>query len=163
MTDTEDVTDTADVTDEAVAIDSVDLTDETIFAVVNSTPQLSELTALLQAAQVEVELTEGGPFTLFAPTNDAIAALPADTLETLQEDLSVLADVMQYHLVADDVLAEELVELGEALSLTGDLLEIAVTDDGEVTVNGALVVEADIETANGTIHIIDGVLLPPGQ
>jgi uncharacterized surface protein with fasciclin (FAS1) repeats len=156
-TDTE-ATDTGEITDTTTLTDPAG---DSLFAVISEIPELSDFTALLQAAQVEVELTEGGPFTVFAPTNEALAALPDETLATLQTDLSLLADTIQHHLVADVVTSAELAQLGTALMLTGDTVDVATTDDGTVTVSGAPVVAADIETSNGIIHIIDGVLLLP--
>ena len=96
---------------------------------------------------------------LFAPTDDAFAALPAGTVEGLLEDIPALTDVLTYHVVSGKVLAADVVGLDSATTLQGT--DVTVTVDGDtVLINDAQVIITDIETSNGVIHVIDAVLLP---
>lgn len=137
--------------------------DATLADVVSGTAELSSLATALGAAGLLQALQLPGELTLFAPTNAAFAALPDDQLETLLNTTSELAEVMQYHLVADTALAADLTRLGQALSTSSQPLTITVGADGTVQVNNARIVQADIVTTNGVIHLIDTVLLPPNQ
>lgn len=126
------------------------------------------LVAAVQAAGLEETLRGDGPFTVFAPTDDAFAALPEGTVDTLLEDpTGDLADILTYHVVAGEVLAEDVAGLDgqEVETVNGATLTVGVGDDGSVTLtdgagNSVNVVQTDIETSNGVIHVIDGVLLP---
>ena len=118
------------------------------------------LVAALEAADLVEALSGEGPFTVFAPTDDAFAALPEGTVEALLEDIPALTDILLYHVVAGDVKAADVVTLDSAETLQGGSLSISVEGD-VVRINGAQVVIADIEASNGTIHVIDAVLLPP--
>ena len=120
------------------------------------------LVAALGAADLAEALAGEGPFTVFAPTDDAFAALPEGTVEALLEDIPALTDILLYHVVAGDVKAADVVTLESAETLQGGLLTITVEGD-VVRINGAQVVIADIEASNGTIHVIDAVLLPPAE
>ena len=120
------------------------------------------LVAAVQAADLADVLSGEGPFTVFAPTDDAFAALPEGTVEGLLEDIPALTDILLYHVVAGDVKAADVVTLDSAETLQGGLLTITVEGD-VVRINGAQVVIADIEASNGTIHVIDAVLLPPAE
>jgi transforming growth factor-beta-induced protein len=115
------------------------------------------------AAAGLVEALDGeGPYTLFAPTDDAFAALPEGTVEALLADPEALAEVLLYHVVSGVVTAEQVVTLSEAQTAQGGTVSISV-EDGVVLVNGATVVATDIEASNGVIHVIDAVLLPNGD
>ncbi len=118
------------------------------------------LAAALQAAGLIDALKGEGPFTVFAPTDEAFAKLPPGTVETLlkPENRAKLVAILKYHVVAGKVTADQVVKLTEATTLQGQKVAIAV-DDG-VKVNGAKVVKADVLTSNGVIHVIDAVLLP---
>ena len=137
--------------------------DATLADVVSGTEELSSLATALGAAGLFQALQLPGELTLFAPTNAAFAALPDAQLQTLLNTTSDLAEVMQYHLVADAVLVADLPRLGQALSTSSQPLTITVSADGTVQVNNARIVQADIVTTNGVIHLIDTVLLPPNQ
>ena len=102
-----------------------------------------------------------GPFTVFAPTDEAFAKLPPGTLETLlkPENKAKLQSILTYHVVAGKVMAQDVVKLDSATTVEGQSISIK-TLDGGVMVNGARVIKADIETSNGVIHVIDAVLLP---
>jgi uncharacterized surface protein with fasciclin (FAS1) repeats len=124
-------------------------------------PDFSTLVAALQAAGLVDALAGEGPFTVFAPTNAAFAALPAGTLDMLllPENKDKLAAILTYHVVPGKVMAADVVTLTEATSLEGDSIAISVSD-GAVMVDGANVVATDIEASNGVIHVIDAVILP---
>ena len=120
------------------------------------------LATALQAAGLVEALKGAGPFTVFAPTDEAFAALPAGTLEALLKDPKALGEVLKYHVVTGAVKAADVVKLSEAKSLQGEPIAIKV-DGSKVMVNGANVVSTDIETSNGIIHVIDAVILPPSM
>jgi transforming growth factor-beta-induced protein len=119
---------------------------------------------LLKAATAAglVETLQGtGPFTVFAPTDEAFAALPAGTLDTLLADPAALKQVLLYHVVSGKVTSDQVVSLTSADSVEGAPIAIAVKD-GKVFLNGSTqVVTPDVQAANGVIHVIDHVLLPP--
>ncbi len=115
--------------------------------------------ALTEAGLVDT-LKGKGPFTVFAPTDDAFAKLPKGTVEALLKDKKKLAAVLTYHVVSGSVKAADAAKLTSAKTVNGQEIKIKA-DKGSVTINGAKVVTADIETSNGVIHVIDTVLLPP--
>lgn len=120
----------------------------------------STLVAAVKAAGLVDTLKGDGPFTVFAPTNDAFAKLPAGTVEDLlkPENKDKLTAVLTYHVVAAKVMAAD-VKPGEVATVQGGKVKIEVKD-GTVTVDGAKVVKTDIEATNGVIHVIDTVILP---
>jgi uncharacterized surface protein with fasciclin (FAS1) repeats len=126
------------------------------------------LVAAVQAAGLEDTLRGDGPFTVFAPTDEAFAALPAGTLDTLLADpTGDLAGILTYHVIEGEVLAEDVAGLdGQTVTtVNGATLTVGVGADGSVTLTDAAgntvnVVTTDIVTSNGVIHVIDGVLLP---
>ncbi len=121
------------------------------------------LATALDAAGLVETLQGEGPFTVFAPTDEAFAALPEGTLETLleEENLDQLTAILTYHVVPGMVTSED-IEPGEVETVEGSVLTIAV-EDGTVMVNDATVVTADVKASNGVIHVIDTVLLPPEE
>jgi len=122
------------------------------------------LTKALQAADLVETLKGAGPFTVFAPTDEAFAKLPAGTLDALlkPENKSKLRRILTSHVVAGKVMAADVVKLGSAKALSGDTLTIA-SRDGGVTVDGAKVVKSDVAATNGVIHVIDSVILPKDE
>jgi uncharacterized surface protein with fasciclin (FAS1) repeats len=120
------------------------------------------LATALTAAELVETLKGEGSFTVFAPTDDAFAKLPAGTLDELlkPENKDKLSAILTYHVVPGKVMAEDVVSLSSAKTVNGKGLKIA-TKDGAVTVNNATVTQTDIECSNGVIHVIDAVLLPP--
>ena len=116
------------------------------------------LVAAVKAAGLVDTLTSEGPFTVFAPTDAAFAALPAGTVEGLLKDIPALTKVLTYHVVAGKVLAADVVKLTSATTVEGSNVTIDATDG--VKINGANVVTADILCDNGVIHVVDAVLLP---
>ncbi len=119
------------------------------------------LAAALQAAGLVDTLKGAGPFTVFAPTDEAFAKLPAGTVENLlkPENKQKLISILTYHVVAGKVMANDVVKLHEAKTVNGQDVKIIV-DGGNVMVNNANVVKTDILCSNGVIHVIDAVLLP---
>ena len=117
------------------------------------------LAAALGAADLVKTLQGPGPFTVFAPTDEAFAKLPAGTVDALLKDVPKLKGILTYHVVAGDVRAAQVVKMTGAKTLQGQELRIAVAD-GKVKVDGASVVKTDIVCSNGVIHVIDAVLLP---
>ncbi len=117
------------------------------------------LVAAVEAAGLVDTLTGEGPFTVFAPTDDAFAALPEGTVEGLLEDIPALTAVLTYHVVPGAVMSGDLSDGMTAATVQG--ADITVTLGEGVMINDANVVAADIETSNGVIHVIDAVILPP--
>jgi uncharacterized surface protein with fasciclin (FAS1) repeats len=119
------------------------------------------LVAAVKAAGLVDTLKGPGPFTVFAPTDEAFAKLPAGTLEELlkPENQAKLQAILKYHVVAGKVMAKEVVHMNSATTVEGGELAIR-TMDGNVMVNNAHVIKPDIVTSNGVIHVIDTVLLP---
>lgn len=120
------------------------------------------LAAALKAADLVTTLKGTGPFTVFAPTDEAFKKLPAGTVENLlkPENKAQLAAILTYHVVAGNVKAADVVKLTEATTVQGGKVAIKVTD-GQVLLNGnSTVTTADIAASNGTIHVIDTVLMP---
>jgi uncharacterized surface protein with fasciclin (FAS1) repeats len=119
------------------------------------------LAKALEAAGLLETLKGTGPFTVFAPTDEAFAKLPAGTLETLlkPENRAKLTRILTYHVVPGRVMAADVVKLHSATAVSGDTIAIA-THGGGVTVDNAHVVKTDIVATNGVIHVIDAVILP---
>jgi len=116
------------------------------------------LVAAVKAAGLEETLAGKGPFTVFAPTDEAFAALPEGTLESLLNDKEALTAVLLHHVVAGSVMAADVVEL-ETVKTAGGT-ELAIKAGKDVMVGGAKVVMADVAASNGVIHVIDTVLVP---
>ena len=126
-----------------------------------NTPTLSTLSGLVVKAGLSDALKGAGPFTVFAPSNDAFAAVPAKTLEELGKDPAKLEAVLKFHVVGAQLLAAD-VKNGPAKSLQG--ADLALSKAGSfVTVEEAVVLTADIKASNGVVHIVDRVLLPPAK
>jgi uncharacterized surface protein with fasciclin (FAS1) repeats len=121
--------------------------------------RFTTLVTALQAAGLVEALQAEGPLTVFAPTDDAFAALPEGTLESLLADIPALTDILLYHVVEGKVMAADVIELSSATTLLGQEISISIMD-GKVMLNESQVIITDIETSNGVIHVIDAVLLP---
>ena len=136
----------------------------TIVEIAAADERFTTLVAAVTAAGLAETLSGEGPFTVFAPTDDAFAALPAGTIEALLADpQGALTDILLYHVVSGSVLAADVVALDAATTVGGEDIAIAV-DGGEVVLNGmAKVIITDIEASNGVIHVIDAVILPPSM
>lgn len=119
------------------------------------------LAAALTAADLVPTLKGEGPFTVFAPTDEAFAKLPKGTLDDLlkPENKSKLQAILTYHVVPGKVMASDVVSLNEAKTVNGGNVMIS-TDSGKVMIDNAQVIQTDIECSNGVIHVIDTVILP---
>ncbi len=117
------------------------------------------LLAAVEAAGLTEALSGDGPFTVFAPTDEAFAQIPADQLQGLLEDTETLTAILTYHVVSGAVSSAEVVLVDSATTLQGSDVSITVTDDG-VQVDEANVIAVDIEASNGVIHVIDAVITP---
>jgi uncharacterized surface protein with fasciclin (FAS1) repeats len=116
------------------------------------------LLAAADAANLTSVLYNDGPLTLFAPTDDAFAALPDGTVENLLKNLKELAKVLKYHLVKGNIFSSDLNNGSSVATVLGSPINISTTEG--VLVNNAKVIQADMEASNGVIHVIDKVLLP---
>jgi uncharacterized surface protein with fasciclin (FAS1) repeats len=116
------------------------------------------LVAAVEAAGLVDTLKGDGPFTVFAPTDEAFAALPEGTVEALLNDIPTLTSILTYHVVAGKVMSTDLSDDMTATTVQGG--DITIDLDNGVMINDATVVTADIETTNGVIHVIDKVILP---
>lgn len=144
--------------DEAIAAPS-------ILEIAASNPDFSTLVAAVNAAGLTETLASEGPFTVFAPTNAAFAALPAGTLDELllPENKDQLARIVGYHVVSGKVLSAAVPAASAGVatpSINGLDLSVRVEPDNAVKVNQATVTQADIEASNGVIHVVDAVLMP---
>jgi len=131
-----------------------------IVAVASSTEGFSTLVAALSAAGLVETLQGAGPLTVFAPSDDAFAALPAGLLEKLllPENVAVLTSILTYHVVSGTVMSADIMA-GDVPTVEGST--VALDTASGVTVNGATVTTADVAASNGVIHVIDAVMVPP--
>ncbi|MCB0667564.1 MAG: fasciclin domain-containing protein [Saprospiraceae bacterium] len=125
--------------------------------------ELSTFVSACKAANLETVLSDGSEYTVFAPSNDAFAALPQGTLESLlmPENKDQLVQILSYHIIPGKVMSDEVNE-GKAPTVQGEEIDVTASDE-TVKVNGATVTTADIEASNGVIHVIDQVVMPPSQ
>jgi uncharacterized surface protein with fasciclin (FAS1) repeats len=143
----------------ALMVPSKDIVDNAVNA-----NNVTTLVAAVKAAGLVDTLKSAGPFTVFAPTNDAFAKLPAGTVDTLlkPENKSKLVDILTYHVVAGRYTSADLTDGMVLTSVEGKKLTIGKTAAGKITVNGSAMVEtADVISKNGVTFVIDSVLLPP--
>ena len=145
---------------EASMAASAEATAGNIVEVASANNDFSTLVTAVSAAGLAETLQGAGPFTVFAPTNEAFAALPPGVLDKLllPENKDVLAKVLTYHVVPGQVMAADVTD-GDVPTVEGQTVALSTADG--VTVNGAKVIQADVETSNGVIHAIDAVILPP--
>lgn len=118
------------------------------------------LVAAIDAAGLAETLTNEGPFTVFAPTDEAFAALPEGTLEGLLKDKDALTTVLLYHVVTGEVMAKDVAKIKAADMLNGVEASVEVKKEG-VMIAGVKVIKTDIVATNGIIHVIDAVMIPP--
>jgi uncharacterized surface protein with fasciclin (FAS1) repeats len=134
-----------------------------IVAVAKETPELSTLVQALTAAGLVKTLEEPGPYTVFAPTNEAFAALGGKLDELLEpQNKKELAEILTYHVAPGEVASSQLEDGQRIETVQGEDVEIGI-EGKEVTVNGARVVMPDVSTSNGIVHVIDEVLIPPAK
>jgi uncharacterized surface protein with fasciclin (FAS1) repeats len=132
-----------------------------IVAVASSAENFKTLVAAVKAAGLVETLQGPGPFTVFAPTDEAFSKLPAGTLESLlkPENRDKLAGILKYHVISGKVLAAD-VKTSEAKTVQGQSVSLKVSEANGVTVDSAKVIKADVMADNGVIHVIDQVILP---
>ncbi|MBU1190515.1 MAG: fasciclin domain-containing protein [Gammaproteobacteria bacterium] len=138
----------------AKAMTETDIVDTAIAA-----GSFDTLITAVKAAGLVDTLKGKGPFTVFAPTDAAFAKLPKAQLEALLNDKAALAKVLTYHVVAGKVEAADVVKLNSATTVEGQ--SVVITTGDSVMINNATVIQTDIASSNGVIHVIDSVLLPP--
>jgi uncharacterized surface protein with fasciclin (FAS1) repeats len=159
---------TAAAPDTTAAPDTMLAAEQSIVEIAAGNPEFSTLVSAVQAAGLEETLSGDGPFTVFAPTNAAFKALPAGTLATLLKPANKqqLADILTYHVVPAAVMAKD-VEPGDVTTVNGATFAVSTNDGGVTITDGkggtAQVVKTDIAAANGVIHVIDAVLIPPAE
>ena len=129
-----------------------------------SAGSFNTLVAAVQAAELVEALKGDGPLTVFAPTDEAFAALPEGTVESLlkPENQGQLQAILLYHVVSGKIMAADIGSGAQPATLQGATIEVVGSASG-VTVNGANVISADVVTSNGVIHVIDAVILPPAS
>ena len=152
-----------EMTLEATAVteaDDPEKVSKTIIDIAVEDGRFTTLVAALQAAELDSVLAGEGPFTVFAPTDDAFGKLPEGTVSSLLEAIPNLKNILLYHVVSGNVLAADVVTLESAVTLQGQTVSISVMGD-VVKINDSQVIITDIQGVNGTIHVIDTVLLPP--
>lgn len=132
-----------------------------IVATASSAGSFNTLVAAVQAAGLVETLQADGPYTVFAPTDEAFAKLPEGTVESLLANPDQLREVLLYHVVPGRVMASDVVSLDSAKTAQGSEIDIMLADGG-VRINDANVTATDIETSNGVIHVIDTVIIPRG-
>ena len=140
------------------AVNAGQHTTNTIVDVAQSAGSFKTLVQALKAADLVTTLQSEGPFTVFAPTDEAFAALPEGALAALLENPEQLAQVLTLHVVAGEVPAAKVVDLASVTTVQGSALDVD-TESG-VSIGGAKVVKTDIDASNGVIHVIDRVILP---
>ena len=131
----------------------------TIVDIATNDDRFETLVTALDAAGLVDTLAGEGPFTVFAPTDEAFAALPEGTVEALLEDTEALSQVLTYHVVAGSVSAADVTSLSNATTLQGQPVVVSSIDG--VMINQAEVIQPDVMASNGVIHVVDSVLLPP--
>lgn len=135
--------------------------DKTVVQNATNTASFSTLVAAVKTAGLTETLSGPGPFTVFAPTNEAFSKLPPGTLDELlkPENKAKLVSVLTYHVVPGNVKAKDIVKLKEAKTVAGSNVAIVVKN-GVIIIDGAKVVQTDITSSNGVIHVLDAVILP---
>ncbi len=142
----------------------VGMADDPVATAASNNPYLTTLTSAVQAAGLVETLNGRGPFTIFAPSNEAFATVPQSDLDAILANVDLLTNILTYHVVAGQSLsAAELAAAGSAPSVQGGELRFTTDDDGALVINGGAAVATcwNITTANATVHVIDRVLVPP--
>lgn len=143
----------------AMEADQESMNNKTIVDVAVEAGNFTTLVAAVKVAGLVETLSGTGPFTVFAPTDEAFAKLPAGTVEALLKDKEKLSKILTYHVVAGKVMAKDVSGMTSAKTVQGGDVAIKV-EDGKVMINDSIVTATDIEASNGVIHVIDTVLLP---
>jgi len=139
------------------------MADDPAATAASNNPVLSTLVAAVTQAGLVDTLNGEGPFTIFAPTNDAFAAIPPADLQAVLADNDLLTSILTYHVVAGQQLSSaDLIAAGSVETVNGESLTIT-DENGTLMVNGVAVVCMDVPTANATVHIVGSVLMPPAM
>lgn len=134
--------------------------DPTIDQVLANDGRFTSILVALDAADLSTMLSLPGSYTVFAPTDDAIAALPDGTMAALLEDVPTLTDILLYHVVAGRLSITDIAASSEISMFNGDTVIIRVEDDGRIFINQAEIIVTDLYASNGVVHAIDAVLIP---
>jgi transforming growth factor-beta-induced protein len=140
------------------------MADDPVATAASNNPYLTTLTAAVQAAGLVDTLNGEGPFTVFAPNNEAFAAVPEADLDAILADTDQLISILTYHVVAGESLSSaDLLEAGTVTTAQGDELTFTADADGAISINGgaATLTCSDITTGNATVHVINAVMIPP--
>jgi uncharacterized surface protein with fasciclin (FAS1) repeats len=139
--------------------------DQTIVDVAVEDGRFSTLVTAVDSAGLAETLSGPGPFTVFAPTDSAFAALPEGTVSDLlqSENEDQLRNILLYHVASGSVMAADVTAMDSVETMQGSMLPVTVSDDGTVMIGEATVVATDVEADNGVIHVIDAVLMPPSD
>ncbi|MBK8622194.1 MAG: fasciclin domain-containing protein [Saprospiraceae bacterium] len=132
---------------------------QTVVDIIVNSSDHEILEAAVIAAGLDGALSGEGPFTVFAPTDDAFNALPAGTIDALLNDIPTLTSILTYHVAGVNVLSTDLYDGREILTLNGKVVQVRITPNG-VFINDAQVTVADITAENGVVHVLDAVLIP---
>ena len=149
-------------TAEITEVEETEEVSKTIVDIAVDDGRFTTLVTALQTTELDTILSGSGPFTVFAPTDDAFAKLPEGTIESLLETIPELRNILLYHVVSGNVLAADVVSLESAETLQGQNISISVMGN-VVKINDSQVIITDIQGSNGTIHVIDTVLLPTAE
>jgi uncharacterized surface protein with fasciclin (FAS1) repeats len=146
----------------ADTMDTSSTSKPTIAGAAASDPQFSTLVSALTAAGLVDTLNGDGPFTVFAPTNDAFAEIPEAELQAILADKDKLTKILTYHVLPAKVLSKNLKKKQTVTTVEGSPVTIVVKKKSGAKIEDAKIVETDVKTSNGVIHVIDRVILPPG-
>ena len=133
----------------------------TVVDIASSSEDFSTLVTAVTAADLGATLSGDGPFTVFAPTNEAFAKIPSSRLEAILADKALLTKILTYHVVPDRVLAKQLKKRQVVDTVEGNMVEIVKKKKGAF-IEGARITQTDLKGSNGVVHVIDTVILPPG-
>ncbi len=141
----------------------VGMADDPVATAASNNPYLTTLTAAIAAAGLVDTLNGEGPFTVFAPSNEAFAAIPQADLDAILADADQLTNILSYHVVSGRLSMADLATAGSVTSLQGAELTFTTEAGGSLSINGgaAMLTCADVTTANATVHVVDHVLTPP--
>jgi transforming growth factor-beta-induced protein len=142
------------------------MADDPVATAASNNPYLTTLTSAVQAAGLVDTLNGEGPFTVFAPNNEAFAAVPEADLDAILADTDQLTEILTYHVVAGESLSSaDLLEAGTVTTANGGELTFTAQDDGAISINdgAATLTCSDITTGNATVHVINAVMIPPPE
>jgi uncharacterized surface protein with fasciclin (FAS1) repeats len=151
-------TTTRDTTEQAASEKTMSA--DTIVDVASGNSDFSTLVSAVQKAGLVETLSGDGPYTVFAPTNDAFAKIPADQLDAILADPEQLTAILTYHVLPSKVLSSDLQPQQSVATVQGKNVDISAANGG-ASINGCSIVETDVEASNGVVHVIDCVLTPP--